>query len=291
MHSRACSQPEGWSQLRAQPTVTGKSVAMSTACPWRSHLGTRIIPGAKHSLAFARAGRAGLLALQHSQRQPEPSGMHPADFRDRVLGQLSRLAGGTWTIQPTCSTKHRPSLSPYFVLTYLLSLADFHGEEIWFVWLCFFSQQSLEAVEYNTFFCVCADTHGQEPWGQMRCRDLASLMLWGGRVRSPASTPAAVGSWCFYPWKGQMPPKRSFRKWAALCRAQPSSVPTQPCCPGEPLHSFGPATARMNPHTNKSIHSFGEGNNQKRKMGEKQTWPYDICDTLTRTQNGKRSYF
>lgn len=55
--------------------------------------GSFLVPNT--ALAFARACRAGLVALQLSQRQPEPSGMHPADFRDQVLSQLSRLAGGT----------------------------------------------------------------------------------------------------------------------------------------------------------------------------------------------------
>lgn len=217
------------------------------------HKGSFLVPDT--ALAFARACGAGLVALQHSQRQPEPSGTHPAEFRTRFwaswAGWRHLNHSANWFDQTP------PFSFPCFVLTLLLSVAEFHGEKIWFVWLCFSSQQSLGADEYNTSLCGCADTHGQEPWGQMGCEDIDSLSVGRscsgeGRVSSPASTPAAVGSWCFHPWKGQT--LLTGVLGSGQHSAEPSSGPAQPCCPGEPLHSFGPpcaATARVKPHTNK----------------------------------------
>lgn len=60
--------------------ISGNEHSLSQDEPL-GHQGSFLVPDT--ALAFTRAYRAGLAALQHYQRQPEPSGMHPAAFRDQ----------------------------------------------------------------------------------------------------------------------------------------------------------------------------------------------------------------
>lgn len=156
------------------------------------------------------------------------------------------------------------------MLTSLLSLAELHGEKIWFVGLCFFSQQSLGGVEYNTFRCGCADSHGQDPEGRWAAGphslswgvhalgregwELLPPLLWAAAVSSPGKVkclpPAALGS-------GQ----HSAEPSCALCQHCPALS-----------HSFGPscpAPARIKPHTYKTNSSLLWRQEPEEKNGRK----------------------
>lgn len=242
-------------------------LAMSTACPRMSHLGTK-----DHSWCQTQPWllpeHVGL-AWQHcsipkGSQSPLAWTLQPSGTRF-----CASWAGGTWIIPWTGSAKHCPSL-PYFVLTWLLSVAVSWGED----WICLalvFLTAMFKSCWMQHFPLWLCWHHGQNPEGRWTCTAwewIPHALGRGGWLLLPHSC-RAVGSWCFYPWKGQMPPNRSFRKWAAPCRAQPShsSVPTSLHCTALLLPALpGPA---WNPSPTKSIHSSREGSNQKRKMGGK----------------------
>lgn len=69
----------------------------------------------------------------------------------------------------------------------------FHGERIGFVWLWFFSQQCLRAVECNTFLCGCADTMDRTLRADGPAQpESGSLMLWAGEGDKCCPTPAGL---------------------------------------------------------------------------------------------------
>lgn len=183
--------------------------------------------------------------------------MHPADFRDQVLSQLSRRHlnhSANWFNQTL----------PFSFSLLRAHIASQHG------WVSRGEDLiSLALFFLTTIFRSCWIQHFPlwlcwHPWtGTLRADGLQGprqpecglLMLRRGKGEKFCLHSCSCGQLMFLSLERSKPPKRSVRKWAALCRAQPSSVPTQHCCPGEPLHSFGPpcpATARMKPHTNKT---------------------------------------
>lgn len=272
--------PDKWTQGDAaswghSPLWPGNHWQWVQLLPARATWARRTIPGAKHSLGFCQSLWG--CSIPKGSQSPLTRALQTSGTRFWAswAGCQKALESFSQLVRPNTALLFLPTLCSHHFSAWL----SFMGTR--FVWLCFCSQQSLQAVEYNAFLCGCADTPRQESWGQMGCGGHSLSMGHScsgeGRVGSAASIPAAL-------WAADVSILGKVKclltgalgSWQ-LCRAQPScSSVLAPCCSSAVPSNHGTALVLLalplqgwNPTPTKSIHSFDEGNNQKRKIGGK----------------------
>lgn len=185
------------------------------------HKGSFLVPNT--ALAFARVCGAGLVALQHSQRQPEPSGTHPAEFRTRFWASW---AGWRHLNHSANWFDQTPPFSFSLLCAHIASQRGWVscGEDL----IC------LALFFLTTIFRSCWIQHFPlwlcwHPWtGALRADGLwghrqperGSFMLWGRKGEQSCLHSCSCGQLMFPSLERSNPPNRSVGKWAALCRAQ-----------------------------------------------------------------------